>query len=159
MKRNFVSLISLVAVLMFVGMQVSSFAQSNTNVGILDVQKVFKSYKETAKAQDKLSKEEAAFKKDFEDSQKQIEKAKASGKSEKEIEALTKKLEEALAPKRQNLIKLNESLTASIQNDIINATKSVAKNLGIDTVLDKQVVIAGGIDISDMVISKLNEKK
>jgi len=130
-----------------------------SGIGTIDVQKVFRGYKETTKAQEQLSKEEAAFKKEFEESQKKIESARAAGKSEKELESMTKKLEETLAPKREKLMKMNETLTSSLQSDIVSAVKTVAKNLGIETVFDKQVVITGGVDISDMVISKLNEKK
>lgn len=137
----------------------SALASPVSSIGTIDVQKVFRGYKETSKAQDQLSKEEASFKKEFEESQKKIEEAKASGKSEKDLESMTKKLEESLAPKREKLIKMNEALTSSLQNDIVGAVKTVAKNLGIETVFDKQVVITGGVDISDMVISKLNEKK
>lgn len=154
MKRKVSLFIALIIVTVF-----STISTAASNIGVIDVQKVFRGYKETAKAQEQLSKEEAAFKKEFEDSQKQLEKARAEGKSDKELETLTKKLEEALAPKRDKLVKLNESLTTSIQKDIIEATKAVAKNLGIDIVLDKQIVITGGTDISDMVISRLNSKK
>ena len=159
MKKSAMTVISLIALACFGIVTAASFAAPASGIGTIDVQKVFRGYKETAKAQDQLSKEEAAFKKEFEESQKKIEDARNSGKSEKEIESMTKKLEESLAPKREKLIKMNETLTSTLQNDIVNAVKAVAKNLGIETVLDKQVVITGGVDISDMVISRLNEKK
>jgi len=142
-----------------IGLVPAASAVPASSTGTIDVQKVFKGYKETTKAQEQLSKEEAAFKKEFEESQKKLEEAKAANKSAKEIEALTKNLEESLAPKREKLMKMNEALTTSLQKDIIASVKSVAKNLGLEVVFDKQVVITGGIDISDMVISKLNEKK
>ena len=122
------------------------------------MQKVFKGYKATIKAQEQLSKQEADFKKEFEDSQKKIEAAKANNKTDKEIEKMTKDLEDNLAPKREKLMKLNEALTSGLQKEIISAVQSVAKNLGLETVFDKQVVIVGGMDISDLVINKLNEK-
>lgn len=129
-----------------------------SSLGTIDVQKVFKGYKSTTKAQEQLSKEEASFKKDFEESQKKIEAAKTAKKSDKEIEKLTKDLEEDLAPKREKLMKLNEALTGELQKAIVTAVKDVAKNLGLEAIFDKQVVIVGGMDISDMVINKLNEK-
>ena len=132
---------------------------SLSGIGFIDVQKVFKSYSETEKAQAQISKEEEDFKKEFEASQKKIEEAKTAKKSDKAIEDLTKSLEKDLAPKREKLIKLNSELTSSLQQKIVSTVKEVAKNLGIDVVLDKQVVINGGTDISDMVINKLNEKK
>ncbi len=159
MKKSVKSAVSFLVVLGLIAMAASVFAAPVSSIGTIDVQKVFKGYKETTKAQEQLSKEEAEFKKDFEESQKKIEAAKAAGKSDKEIESMTKKLEESLTPKREKLIKMNESLTSSLQNDIVTAVKTVANNLGVEVVFDKQVVITGGVDISDMVISKLNEKK
>ena len=134
-------------------------AVSLNSIGFIEVQKVFKSFKETVKAQEKLAKEESAFKKEFEESQKKLEASKAAKKSQKEIESLTKELEEKLAPKREQLMKLNEELTGRLQGEIVSSVKSVSKNLGLDIVLDKQAVIIGGVDITDMVINKLNEKK
>ncbi len=132
-------------------------AASLSGIGFIDVQKVFKGYKEAAKAQDQLSKEEADFRKSFEDSQKKLEAAKNAKKSDKEIEAMTKDLENTLKPKRDKLLQLNQNLTEKIQKDILAAVKEVKKSMGIDVVLDKQVIIDGGQDISDMVINKLNK--
>ena len=131
---------------------------ATASIGFIDVQKVFKGYTETSKAQSALSKEESAFKKEFEASQKKLEAAKAAKKSDKEIETMTKQLEEDLAPKREKLMKMNDELTSRLQKDILTSVKSVAKNLGLDIVLDKQVIIDGGMDISDMVINKLNSR-
>lgn len=159
MKNSVRVAVPFLALFCLAAMTASAFAAPVSSIGTIDVQKVFRGYKETTKAQEQLSKEEASFKKEFEESQKKIEEAKASGKSEKDLASMTKKLEESLAPKREKLIKMNEALTSSLQNDIVTTVKDVAKNLGIEVVFDKQVVITGGIDISEMVISKLNEKK
>ena len=45
-----------------------------------------------------------------------------------------------------------------IQNDIMKASEIIAKAMGIEIVLDKQAIVAGGIDISDKVIEQLNKK-
>lgn len=160
MKNNlkFAGFIFIVSGIIF-GCMASSYGAPLNSIGYIEVQKVFKGYKETSKAQEKLSKEEAVFKKDFEESQKKLESAKSAKKPQKEIDSITKELEEKLAPKREVLMKLNEELTTKLQKDIITAVSQVAKNLGLDTVLDKQAVIVGGVDISDIVINRLNEKK
>jgi len=128
-----------------------------TNLGYIDVQKVFKDYKETSKAQKELSKEEEAFKKAFEDSQDKLKKAEKDGKSKAEIEKLTKELEKDLEPKRTTLMQLNQQLTGKLQLEILAAVKKVAKKVGVDLVLDKQVVITGGMDLSDMTVNELNK--
>lgn len=133
-------------------------AASVMSIGYIDVQKVFAGYKETSKAQEQLKKEEEEFKKDFEARQKKLEEENKKGKSKAEVDELTKKLEEELLPKREKLLKMSEELTVKLQRDIVGSVKEVSKNLGLDLVLDKQVIIDGGIDITDMVINKLNKK-
>lgn len=137
----------------------STFAHAATSIGYIEVQKVFKEYKETSKAQEQVSKQEEEFKKDFEASQKQLSDAEKNKMKKDELEKLRKDLEDKLLPKRQSLIALNEKLTSTLQADILAATKDVAKSIGIDVVFDKQVVITGGVDLTEMVINKLNEKK
>ncbi len=132
-------------------------AAGYTNIGYIDVQKVFKEYKETEKAQEELSKQEEAFKKEFEESQKKLEKAEKEGKSREELEKMRKELEEKLAPKRENLLTLNEQLTIKLQQDILGSVQKVAKKFGVDLVLDKQVVITGGMDLTELVINELNK--
>jgi len=131
-------------------------AQTST-LGFIDVQKVFKSYKATSAAQEKLSKQEETFKKEFDESQTKLAEAEKNGKSKEEIEKMKGELEKKLAPKRETLLKLNEELTLKLQQDIVKAVKAVAGKVGIEVVVDKQVVIIGGTDLTDLVISELNK--
>jgi outer membrane protein len=149
----------LAAVLVFVFFAANiALAQASTaSIAFIDVQKIFKEYKETAKAQKELSKDEESFKKDFESSQKKLEEAQKNNKSKDEMDKLRSELEEKLAPKRESLLKLNEKLTVRIQKEIITSVTKVAQKLGIETVVDKQAVIYGGMDITDMVLSELNK--
>lgn len=135
----------------------STFAQAATSIGFIDVQKVFKEYKETAKAQEQVAKQEEEFKKEFDNSQKKLSEAEKGNMKKDELEKLRKDMEDKLQPKRQSLIALNEKLTSDLQAKILSATKDVAKKVGIDVVFDKQVVITGGVDLTEMVVNKLNE--
>lgn len=128
-----------------------------STIGYIDVNRVFKEYKAAKSAQDDLSKQEKDFKKEFDDQQKKLEDAQTNGMSRTEVEKLRKQLEDELSPKRDQLLALNEKLTAKLQLDIVKAVEKVAKKMGIEMVLDKQVVITGGMDLSDMVISELNK--
>ncbi|OGC06444.1 hypothetical protein A2526_03420 [candidate division WOR-1 bacterium RIFOXYD2_FULL_36_8] len=132
------------------------FAETSS-IGYIDVQKVFSNYKETTKAQKELQKKEEDFKKLFEDSQNKLKEAEDKGKSKNELDKMTKDLEKKLEPKRTELLKLNEQLTSKLQGNIVDSVENVAKKLGIDIVLDKQVLIVGGMDITDMVIKDLNK--
>ncbi|MBI5701522.1 OmpH family outer membrane protein [Candidatus Saganbacteria bacterium] len=132
-------------------------AAQTSNIGLIDVQKVFKEYKETSKAQKQLSKDEESFKKDFEESQKKLKEAEEKSKSKEDLEKLRKELEEKLSPKRNLLLKLNEELTIRLQKEIVKSVQKVADKVGIDVVVDKQVVIIGGMDLTDLVITELNK--
>lgn len=134
-----------------------SHAANFTSIGVIDVQKVFKEYKETEKAQSELSKQEESFKKEFDESQKTLAKAEKDGKKPEELEKMKKDMEEKLAPKRETLLKLNAQLTGKLQQEILQSVQKVAKKVGIDMVLDKQVVITGGMDLTDMVLTELNK--
>jgi len=127
------------------------------SLGYIDVTRVFKEYKETETAQDELSKKEKAFREEFEKRQKELEEAEKADKSKEELENLTKELEAELEPKRKELLELNEQLTTKLQKEILDAVNKVAKKVGIDIVLDKQVIIIGGVDLTDMVLNELNK--
>ncbi|MBN3033131.1 MAG: OmpH family outer membrane protein [Candidatus Saganbacteria bacterium] len=132
-------------------------AANFTSIGVIDVQRVFKGYNETAKAQADLSKQEESFKKDFEDSQKKLSDAEKGGTKKEDLEKMKKEMEQKLMPKRDSLLELNAQLTTKLQAKILDAVKKVSKKVGIDVVLDKQVVINGGMDLTDMVITELNK--
>jgi len=155
--KKLICLLVLVSFVMFV--TGSAFALGASSIGYIDVQKVFKEYKETSKAQEQVSKQEEEFKKEFDDSQKQLAEAEKKNMKREELDKLRKELEDKLTPKRQSLIDLNEKLTAKLQSEILSATKDVAKKVGIDIIFDKQVIITGGLDLTEMVINKLNESK
>lgn len=134
-----------------------SHAANFTSIGFIDVQKVFKEFKETGKAQADLAKQEEGFKKDFDESQKKLEKAEKDGKKPEELEKMKKEFEEKLAPKREALLKMNAQLTGNLQQKILQAVQKVSKKVGIELILDKQVVITGGMDLTEMVITELNK--
>lgn len=155
--KKLVSVLVLVSFVMFFAG--SAFALGASSIGYIDVQKVFKEYKETSKAQEQVGKQEEEFKKEFDESQKKLSEAEKKSMKKEELEKLRKELEDKLVPKRQSLIELNEKLTAKLQSEILSATKDVARKVGIDVVFDKQVIITGGLDLTEMVINKLNEGK
>ena len=157
MNRYPLLAVSFIGICLIGSLVLSAPAKAAVSIGYIEVQKVFKEYKETSKAQEQLSKEEESFKKEFEESQKKIEEARNKGKSEEEVKKLTEELEGKLAPKREKLLKVNETLTLKLQRDIIKAVEEVAKTLGIEVVVDKQVIITGGTDLTEMVINKLNK--
>ena len=46
---------------------------------------------------------------------------------------------------------------ASIRADILKSSRKVAKEYGVDIVIDKQAILTGGFDLTDFVIEDLND--
>ena len=126
------------------------------NIGTVDLQKVFVSYKETEKARNDFEKKQAELRKELEKKQKKLEKAQKNNKKPEEIQKLVEEIQEELQPKQEALIKLNNELMASIRADILKSSRKVAKEYGIDIVIDKQAILSGGFDLTDFVIEDLN---
>jgi len=138
---------------------VFSAATMAATIGYIEVQKVFTEYSETKTAQKDLDEKQKEFKQKLDEKQEEIDKAKKDGKSETELRAMIKDMEKELDPEKEKLLRVNEEMTRKLQSAIVSAVESVSKELGIDVVLDKQVIITGGVDITDMVLTKLNKKK
>jgi outer membrane protein len=128
------------------------------NIGYVDLQKVFLSSNEAKKAQDDFKLKQEAYQKEFDDKQKEIEKAKTDNKPEEDIKKMIAKFEKELEPKKDELVKLNQELVTTLKAKILTASEKVAKEYGIDVVLDKQVILIGGFDMTDFVVKKLNSK-
>lgn len=134
-----------------------SYAFSAT-VGYIDVEQVFKAYNKTKAAQEEINNKMKDYKKLVSKYQQKMEDAKIDGKTEKDMEKIKEEMQKELDPKETEIKMLNEEKMAKIRKDIVTAVDSVAKELGIDIVVDKQVVITGGNDLTEMAINKLNKK-
>ena len=133
----------------------SAFAAT---VGFIDVEQVFKSYSKTKVAQEEINNKMKDYKKLVSQYQQKLEDAKIDGKTDKDIEKIKADMQKELDPKETEIKMLNEEKMAKIRKEIVSAVDSVAKEIGIDVVVDKQVVITGGNDLTEMTIEKLNKK-
>lgn len=127
-------------------------------VGFIDVEQVFKSYNKTKAAQEEINNKMKDYKKAAAKYQQKMEDAKIDGKTEKDMEKIREEMQKELDPKETEIKMLNEEKMAKIRKDIVAAVDSVAKELGIDVVVDKQVIITGGNDLTEMTLDKLNKK-
>ena len=55
------------------------------------------------------------------------------------------------------MIESQKKMMQEIQDDLVKATEATAKRMGIEVVMDKQLIITGGTDITDEVIKQLNK--
>jgi len=124
-------------------------------VGCLDIQKVFFSYDEAQKMQKDFAKKEKKYKEKVE--QKQEELLSVQNDREK-YKKLKRKIEDELEKEKEELLDLNQKLTQELKDEILKAVEKVAKDYALDTIVDKQVMLYGGIDVTDWVIETLNKK-
>ncbi len=113
------------------------------SVGIVDYLYLINNHPDTAKANEVLKTEQEQAKKDFE--------ARSAGMDDKEKRTLDLQLGQRLEQKRQELLK-------PIVEEINAAIKEVCAAKGLSVVLGKNVVIYGGVDITEEILKKLNKK-
>jgi outer membrane protein len=128
-------------------------------VGFIDVEQVFKGYAKTKTAQEEINNKMKDYRKAQTKYQQELEDARIDGKTEKDLDKIREKMQKELDPKEAEIKMLNEEQMVKIRKDIVTAVESVAKEVGIDVVVDKQVVIAGGLDLTEQVVKRLNSKK
>lgn len=129
-------------------------AQSSS-FGYVDTAKVFSSYTEAKKAQDQFRKKAEDYQEELAERQKQIEAARKAGKSDAEIQKMMKDAEEDLMPKKKAVEELDKKLSTQIKGKIESAIAAAAKARGISAVVDKQVILYGGTDLTNDVVKRL----
>ncbi|MDR1452615.1 MAG: OmpH family outer membrane protein [Candidatus Margulisbacteria bacterium] len=128
-------------------------------VGYIDVKQVFEGYGKTKTVQDDLNNKMKDYEKLRNKHAQKLTEAKIDGKTEKELEKLQEDMKKELGPKEAEIQMINDEQMAKIRKDIIAAVDTISKEVGIDVVVDKQVIISGGMDLTEQVVTRLNKKK
>lgn len=113
------------------------------SVGVADFSYLIDNHPDTPKANEELKTLQEQAKKDFE--------TKSAGLGDKEKRDLALQLDQQLAQKRQELLKI-------ISEQIVSAIKEVRAAKGLSVVVAKNIVIDGGVDITSDVQKKLTSK-
>ena len=143
----------LIVFVLMLGLTVASLA---AGMGYVDVQKVFVNYKEAKKMQEDFAVRETKFKEKVTKKQAELEAVKNDAKKLRDLKG---KIQDELEAEQEQLIELNQKLTQQLKDKIVEAVKKVSREYALDYVVDRQVVLYGGIDITDWVIESLNKKK
>jgi outer membrane protein len=138
-------------------MAITAYSVNAATVAYIDGQKIFLSYDKIKKAEELFKKKELLIQDEIEKKQKQYEKAKSDNMSDGDLRKLVEKFDKELAPKKEEITELRRKITEEIHNEIVKASDDIAKEMGYEVVLDKKLIITGGIDITDKVIKKLNK--
>jgi outer membrane protein len=124
-------------------------------IGYVDTAKVLATYKGAQAAQKQMQGELAAYQKAFVERQKKIQDAQKAGKSQAELQKMTEQYERELAPMKQKAASLEANLSKDVKARIEAKINTIAKNRKVDVVVDKAVVLYGGVDLTSDVVNAL----
>lgn len=121
---------------------------TSTAFGVLDRDAVISKFPKITQAADDLKVGEERIKALVADSNKQFEAAKSSGKSAKELAALQmslqKNIDDEVARFKRGITNTEEVL----EGDLLKVINSAAREKGVQTVLQKELVYFGGVDLT-----------
>jgi len=152
-KFNFKRTVVLLAVM---SLMIGYSNKSNAGgTGVVDLDKIRDNYSAAQELTAELNVKEAELKQFITDAQKQIQDAKTP----LEKKNLEEKLSRQFDIKRLASSKDQAQKWALIESSVIKSIKEVSAAKKFDLVLNKQVVIDGGVDITDEILAKLNTTK
>ena len=153
LKEKNVKLFSIIIGLMFIGSVVAiALTQSGAGVasaadkgavGVIDARQVMSQHPDRQTVEEQMQAAVEEVKKDFDE--------KSQGMTDQEKADYYQQSQQRLMQKQQELVE-------PIEQSVKDAVKKVADTKGIGVVLDKSVVVYGGQDITQDVITKLNKK-
>jgi Skp family chaperone for outer membrane proteins len=126
------------------------------NVGYIDMERLWLNLKEGREIQTDLQKKREEYQKLLETKQKEVDQARKDKKSDEDIQKMLAKVETELRPQQEQIMQNENEVQGRILSKVREFSKVVAKQYGIDVVLDKRFVFSGGFDLTDFVVEKLN---
>jgi outer membrane protein len=145
---------------------------SAAKIGVVDTSKVLKEYDKAKDAQTRLEKDVEGQKTELKKMSDKLEKqeadlnAKKGIVAQKQYDSMKSKFEEDREAFREKykevqggLMKKQQDVMESIVNDVKEIVAQVGKADKYDVILDKQVALFGGEDITYKVLDQLNKKK
>jgi Skp family chaperone for outer membrane proteins len=155
--RTINTIIALVMLLIPVA-SISQYMPMGASIGVVDVMVVVAGYEKAINIDKQLKNKEDGFEKIYQEKLGVLKEAADKGQPQEELLSLKEKLEAELKPQYDQLLSESDNVSAEILKEILSATNVVAKQKGIGIILRSEVVLTGGIDITDDVIAYLNEQ-
>lgn len=135
---------------------------ASVKIGYFNLALVKASYPEAAGSETLRNNAEAMLRRDVEEGNKRLQKAQEDKKPKEEIEKMARDLQAEINAKQQALIQLVQTQAAIATQNIAQAVNAVARDKGLDLVVDGAGVFAGGdkivnngVDITDEVVKRL----
>lgn len=153
-RRSISLVISCAAV---VGLATQAMAQGAKPgvVGVVDRDKVMAGYAKYQQAGQDIQKSEERVHKLIEDSNKEFETAKAQKKPDAELQTLMRRLQSSIDDEVKKVQAKAVTLENQLQADLDAAVKAEADAHKVDTVFIKQIVMFGGVDLTEAVAKRL----
>ncbi|MGQ9622837.1 MAG: OmpH family outer membrane protein [Candidatus Caldatribacteriaceae bacterium] len=137
---------------------------SPSNIGIVDINRVFDAHPNTAK----ITEVEKQIAEEFQKRQQELNE-KGKGKTREEVQKLEEEMNTAWAPVRDEMLKKRQALIEERYSDVITAIRKVAESMKLSLVIRSEIrvpvsqkevlemplVLYGGVDITDQVIEEL----
>ena len=127
-----------------------------SEIGVIDTAAIFQKAKFVQNFRDSFAEKEKEFNELNQKKQEKIQEALSKGDNEKATK-LAQERDEELTPKKEQLMQLEMSFQQTFLLNVQSTSKKVAEEYGIDIILDSNVVYYGGFDITDFVLTKLNQ--
>ncbi len=126
-------------------------------LGYVDVQKVFAQFKQAQSSQAAFQARAQKYEAELAEKNKELEQAKKAGKSKAELDKMTRTFEAELKPEKAAIEAMDRRLSGSLKTRIQSAIAKAAAAHRIPVVLDKQVVLYGGVNLTPEVLRDLNK--
>lgn len=140
------------ALLIAAGLTLGLSTQANAEVGYLNYQKVLEAYPAAKQAVKEIDAKTLELQQFMVDKERQY-KALDTPLKKQNFENQTAS---ELKVKQEAIYKLQNDRQTQILNQIQDAARTVMVSQKLDAVLSDEVVFVGGVDITDLVIQKLN---
>lgn len=136
---------------------------TSVKIGYFNYNLVKAAYPEAADSERMKNQAEEQLKRDVMDGNTKLQKAKEDKKSEDEIKKMQETLQIAITAKQQALVEMVQRENAIAQERVRRAVSDVAKDKGLDLIIDGAGVFAGGqkivengVDVTEDVVKKLS---
>jgi len=140
------------ALLLAASLAISIAPQANAEVGYIDYQKVMEAYPAAKQAVKEIDAKTLEIQQFLVDKERQY-KALDTPLKKQNFENQTAS---ELKTKQEALYKLQNDRQTQIQSQIKEAARSVMVTQKLDAILSDEVVLVGGVDITNLVIQKLS---
>ena len=126
-------------------------------IGKIDTARIMSKYKKAIEMGKVLETKKKNLATETASAEKKITEAKAKNIPEPKLQQLLTDLNKSLKSKEAEVSRLQQQTELLLRGEISRVSAVVAKELGMDVVVDNRVVFHGGFDLTDLVIEKLNQ--